>query len=108
MVGGVSDRVVNQVAIGYSLYRGSEMITWSRAVELAGPAPKVEHLRVKVCDQRNLNADTALVFGSEADLLAGNKDKAVRKEKVSLSVCSLCLSLGSLLLYAGAQGFPAT
>ena len=92
------------MAIGYSLYRGSELIAHSRIVRLPTGQSFVDDLRVKVCEQRNLNADTALVFGSEADLLAGNKDKAVRKEKVSLSVCSPCLSLGSLLLYAGAQG----
>ena len=73
------------VAIGYGLYRGDSLVTRSRGVELAGPLPLVEQLRVRVCQERKLDSDQTRVFGSEGDLLDFLKDHKAGEQKVRLT-----------------------
>ena len=81
---------INQVAIGYGLYRGKRRVILTDGFRLSDGQTRVMDLRARVCQERQLIADTTFVFGSEADLLFYNENKEAGEEKVSLGVCSPC------------------
>jgi len=73
------------VAIGYGLYRGESRVTASDAIWIPSDRLIVRELKIKVCQERKLDSDKTLVFGSESDMLDHLKDHRVGEQKVRLA-----------------------